>query len=379
MRDGAPAGCRAVLGRRGPYWLLVRLEPPSTRRARRGWRSSARRSPACSKRSRARRRGERSARRRRAAALRGRAARVRSGGVAASRARRGARGGKPVAAYGESMHHAEYWVASGADQLWMPETGSIHLVGLRSEAIYFARPARATRREARRRARRHAQDGWRDLHARVDVAREREQIEAYLDDVFGELVDAIATGRRLDAAVVRERIDAGPYRAATACEAGLVDDCLYPDQVEEALANMLPASGEAPRSAGRRARASIDAEPTPRSTPTTRAGRRCFARDPGSRTSSRAARSIAAPAWRASRSKRFRARCARSARTTVCARSCCASRVPAATRSPPTSCGARRASRSATSRWWCRWARWRRRVATTPRWQATRSSRRRPR
>jgi protease-4 len=168
--------------------------------------------------------------------------------------------GKPVAAYGESMHQAEYWVASGADKLWLPETGSIHLVGLRSESMFFARLlARLDLKPDVVRVGSHKAAA--ESFTRESMSPEsREQIEAYLDDVFGELVGAIATGRRLDAAVVRERIDAGPYRAETACEAGLADGCLYPDQVEEALADLLPASGEAPTSgAAPRARL-IDAE-----------------------------------------------------------------------------------------------------------------------
>ncbi|HSJ98561.1 MAG TPA: signal peptide peptidase SppA, partial [Myxococcota bacterium] len=123
-------------------------------------------------------------------------------------------------------------------------TGSLALVGLRSEGVYLK--------------------GLLDrLDMRADVVRvgshktaaealtrrgmspeSREQIEAYLDDVFAQLVDAIARGRRLEPAVVRARIDGGPYGARSACEAGLADACRYPDEVEAALAELAPATAE---------------------------------------------------------------------------------------------------------------------------------------
>jgi len=252
---------RVVLGRRAPFWLLVRLEPPfeETRTARLPF--SRGRSPSLLETLRAL---DAAASDRRVGGVLLRCAGAPHGYAAAASLRRAVAAvraaGKPVAAYGESMHQAEYWVASGADKLWLPETGSIHLVGLRSESMFFARLlARLDLKPDVVRVGSHKAAA--ESFTRESMSPEsREQIEAYLDDVFGELVAAIATGRRLDAAVVRERIDAGPYRAETACEAGLADGCLYPDQVEEALADLLPASGEAPTAgAAPRARL-IDAE-----------------------------------------------------------------------------------------------------------------------
>ncbi len=236
---------RAVLGRRAPFWLLVRLEPPfeQTRTARLPF--SRGRAPSLLETLRALDAARSDPR---VGGVLLRCAGAPHGYATAASLRRAVdavrAAGKPVAAYGESMHQAEYWVASGADKLWLPETGSIHLVGLRSESMFFARLlARLDLKPEVVRVGSHKAAA--ESFTRESMSPEsREQIEAYLDDVFGELIAAIATGRRLDAAVVRERVDAGPYRAATACEAGLADGCLYPDQVEEALANLLPASGE---------------------------------------------------------------------------------------------------------------------------------------
>src|SRR5262249_21111297 len=100
--------------------------------------------------------------------------------------------GKRVAAYGERLQQAEYQVACAAEQIWLPETGSLGLVGVRSEGFYLSRLLER-------------------LDVRADVVRigshksaaemltreamspeSREQLEGYLDDVFAELVAGIA-------------------------------------------------------------------------------------------------------------------------------------------------------------------------------------------
>ena len=67
---------------------------------------------------------------------------------------------------------------------------------------------------------------------------QRAQLEALLDDLYDVLVEGIAEGRGLAPARVRELVDGGPYRARAAREAGLVDACLFPDEVEAALAEL---------------------------------------------------------------------------------------------------------------------------------------------
>ncbi len=143
--------------------------------------------------------------------------------------------GRAVLAYGERLGLADYCLASAADRICVPETGALALVGLRTEAVYL-----------------------RDLLARLDVEPEvvrigshktageaftrsamspeqREQLDALLDDFYGEVVAAIGAGRRLEPAEVRARVDAGPYGAAAAVEAGLVDARRYPDELDDEL------------------------------------------------------------------------------------------------------------------------------------------------
>jgi protease IV len=234
---------RAALTRRAPFWLLIKLAPPldDTRPLGRLWTRD--RVPALIDALRAL---ETAARDRRVAGvvlrLAGAPRRLADAMSLRRAVERVRAAGKPVAAYGERIGLAEFWVASGADRLWLPETGSLHLVGLRREGLFLGRLLE-------------------QLHVRPDVVRvgsyktaaetftrtgmspeQREQVEAYLDDLYTELVQAVARGRALEPDAVRERIDAGPYGAPAAVASGLADGCLFPDEVEERLAEWVPES-----------------------------------------------------------------------------------------------------------------------------------------
>ncbi|MBW2233825.1 MAG: signal peptide peptidase SppA [Deltaproteobacteria bacterium] len=143
--------------------------------------------------------------------------------------------GKPVAAWGERLGAEDLLLGSAATRLWLPPSGSVALVGLRAESV-FVRGLLARLGVEADVVRVGGYKAAGEMLVRDSLSPEaREQTEALLDDLYGELVDGIARGRGLDPQAVRERIDAGPYTAPAAAEAGLIDGCLYPDELEEAL------------------------------------------------------------------------------------------------------------------------------------------------
>jgi protease-4 len=243
---GRLVAARFALGRRAPFWLALRLAPPLDETRGAGWPFARGRAPSLLEALRAL---DAAARDERVAGVFVRLAGAPLGFAAAASLRRAldavraAR--KPVAAYGERIHQAEYQVASGADRLWLPESGSLGLVGLRSEGFYLSRLlSRLDVRADVVRIGTHKTAG--ETLTRESMSPEsREQLEGYLDDTFGALVAAIAAGRGVDPAAVRERIDSGPYAAPAAVEAGLADGCLYPDQLEESLVGLAPDTQEA--------------------------------------------------------------------------------------------------------------------------------------
>jgi protease-4 len=63
----------------------------------------------------------------------------------------------------------------------------------------------------------------------------REALGTILDDLYGQIVAAIADGRELAPERVRDLVDRGPHTADEALAAGLVDELLYPDELDERI------------------------------------------------------------------------------------------------------------------------------------------------
>jgi protease-4 len=143
--------------------------------------------------------------------------------------------GVKVAVWAESLAAEDYLVASAADVVWLPPAGSLFLVGLRTEQ-FFLRGLLSHLDIEPEVVRIGTFKGAGELLTRDAMSPEqREQLDAWLDDLYGDLVGAIARGRGLEPDAVRERIDDGPYPVELAIERGLVDEALYPDEVEERI------------------------------------------------------------------------------------------------------------------------------------------------
>ena len=147
--------------------------------------------------------------------------------------------GKPVVALLEMATNADYWVASAADSVVMPESGSLMLSGLAAEVTFFkglfdklgVEPDYLQVGEYK---------GAAEPYTRTEMSPEfREELTAVLSDEFDLFIESIAEGRSLDPAVARALVDDGPYTASKAVEVGLVDELAYPDQVEAHLARKL--------------------------------------------------------------------------------------------------------------------------------------------
>ncbi|MBI2821783.1 MAG: signal peptide peptidase SppA [Acidobacteria bacterium] len=139
--------------------------------------------------------------------------------------------GKGVTAFLESAGNKEYFLASAADSIYLAPSGSVNMVGLRTEMVFF----------------KHALE-WLGVQVELDhigkyksaadmFTREgisephREQTEALLEDLQAQLVERVSQGRRRTAEEVTAWIHGGPYSALEAQRAGLVDDLLFEDQV----------------------------------------------------------------------------------------------------------------------------------------------------
>jgi protease-4 len=149
---------------------------------------------------------------------------------------------RPVLAYVVGPGTAEYWLASAATAIAAPPGSTLMVNGLSSSQLYVAALL------ARLGIRFDVVAVGAYKNAPEPLVREgsspeaREVREAILDDVSGRLVADVASARKLDVAGVRALLDRGLLSAEEAHEARLLDEVLWPDELE----------GWARRASGRR-------------------------------------------------------------------------------------------------------------------------------
>jgi len=143
--------------------------------------------------------------------------------------------GKKTICYMELGGDKEYYLAAACDEIALNHAGHVHLDGLRSEATFYKGVLDKLGIEA-------------DLYhigkykssseivTREDMSdAHRESLNSLLDDLYNQMVSGIAEGRGISRVEVMKRIDEGPYTAREAMSAGLVDELIYADQVEEVV------------------------------------------------------------------------------------------------------------------------------------------------
>ena len=124
-----------------------------------------------------------------------------------------------------------YYLATAFDQIWVQPLGSIGLIGLRAEVPFFRgtldrlgiKPVFARREEYKTAAN--------SLTETAMTGPQREETEALLGSLSGQIVRGIAAARHIPEAQVRALIDRGPLLADEARTAGLIDRIGYRDEV----------------------------------------------------------------------------------------------------------------------------------------------------
>lgn len=151
-----------------------------------------------------------------------------------------AAGGKPTLGYAETFGDqpgamAGYVLATAFDELWLQPGGDLGLLGVGVETT-FVRGALDKLGVEPQYEQRHEYKNAADVLLRTEFTpAHREATDRLVASVFEDGVEAIADGRGLDPATVRELVDTGPHLGPAARDAGLVDRLGYRD---EALAAM---------------------------------------------------------------------------------------------------------------------------------------------
>jgi len=151
--------------------------------------------------------------------------------------------GKPVYAFLRAPSARDYYVALAASRIYLGPQEPLMLKGLRAEMMYFKKTLEKLGVSVDvEHAGKYKDYG--DMFTRSDMSPETREVTASLvDDLYGNLVARIAEARKKSPDEVRTIIDQGPFTAAQARQAGLVDELRFEDQVWGELQDRLH-SGE---------------------------------------------------------------------------------------------------------------------------------------
>jgi protease-4 len=149
--------------------------------------------------------------------------------------RRFQRSGKKVYADLQFAMPADYLVASACDELVMPESGTLLLPGVRVEVTFYKN---LFERLGVKADMLQVGDfkGAAEPYSRTEMSEAfRTQYGLVVDDFYDQMVDGIATDRRLPRERVEQLIDQGLLTAKDALEAGLVDRVAYESDLRKTL------------------------------------------------------------------------------------------------------------------------------------------------
>lgn len=147
--------------------------------------------------------------------------------------------GKHAVAFMETPENADTLIAAACDKIVVPPGAPVYLTGLLSEVMYFkglldkfdVKPELFQAGKYKSAVEPYTRKSMSKAH--------RESVEAILDGIYGRWTRELSEGRGLPAETVADLVDQGPWLAETAKEAGLLDELLYEDQVDDYLEKWL--------------------------------------------------------------------------------------------------------------------------------------------
>ena len=138
--------------------------------------------------------------------------------------------GKPVITYLRTPTAREYYLATATDKIFLAPEDSLDVKGLAAESLFFKDTLDKLGVQAEVIHIGKYKDAG-DMFTRASMTPEtKEQLDAVLDQYYGNLISTIAEGRRKQPDAVRALIDDGPFLAKDAQADGLIDSLGYEDQ-----------------------------------------------------------------------------------------------------------------------------------------------------
>mgnify|MGYP002639882369 CR=1 FL=1 len=144
--------------------------------------------------------------------------------------------GRPVVVYlDQAASTRDYYLAATADKVYLHPAAELDFTGISAETLYFRGALDLVGVEPEFHRRSEYKSGPETYTRREPSGPASEQMNALLDDLFGTMVAAVAQARGKSQDEIQALVDAGPYTAEEAEEAGLVDGLLYPDELQRRL------------------------------------------------------------------------------------------------------------------------------------------------
>ncbi|MGP0075564.1 MAG: signal peptide peptidase SppA [Bryobacteraceae bacterium] len=158
--------------------------------------------------------------------------------------------GKPIVSYLRSPTAREYYLAAATDKIFISPEDSLDLKGLAAESLFFKQTLDKLGVKAEVIHAGKYKDAGDMLTMTSMTPETREQLNAILDQYYGNLIATIAEGRKKQPDAVRALIDDGPFLAKDAVSSGLIDSLGYEDQAVAEMQSRLKQS-ELKRISGR--------------------------------------------------------------------------------------------------------------------------------
>jgi protease IV len=124
-----------------------------------------------------------------------------------------------------------YYLATAFDEIWLQPMGNVGLTGLYTEVPFLKGTLDLLGIAPEFDHREEFKTAMNSLTETKMTPPHREEVDALLASIAGQIIHGIAEGRKLPEAEVREAIDRGPLLADEASQAKLVDRLGYRDEV----------------------------------------------------------------------------------------------------------------------------------------------------
>jgi protease-4 len=125
----------------------------------------------------------------------------------------------------------EYYLASAADAIILAPAGHLAVTGLAAETLFFKGALDKLGIEAQVHQAGQYKAAGEPFTRESMSGPHREMLDGLLDDLYSQIVDAVALARNKSKAEVQELIDQGLFLAREALAAGLIDQVGYADEV----------------------------------------------------------------------------------------------------------------------------------------------------